>query len=521
MTRPQALENFQFQAPNAGSDLFIHAFSDVLPQTAYSTPRELPASLNFAPDIYGSAHDAIPPAKAEQLRPVFDKATGVTITSPAENKKSGQQPDFFLGEDGKLRPNPDKKTPNKDGSINIEVQSKNKSEVDAKKLADQLQKAAIKDLISYFTRNNKGQKVPQDWLDQLAKEPDLPPAPVPIETPAPDATPQPQPTQDTPQPQQSTQDTSQAPQQPQDTPQPPQSAPADAAPQRPNYGSDSGSGGGSGGGGNSGGGGGGDYTGGSRGNSGSGSSYNGGDGGAASSNAPRADVTDLQPLKDVPSPTPNGGGLAHLQAAIDRANNGGAPISVLQYGDSHIVAGTEPKAIEDALKSLGPVQYDTMAKVGISANYPLTDPTNWLDKPIQKDNPDLIILSFGSNDSAGPQNQAAYEASYQKLIDNVRERAPNASILIVGPSDGDSITGANKGNTLPGLDTVVAAQRDIAQKNGLDFFDLRQSMGGAGSIEAWHANGLAAGDKLHFTTKGYELIGNAVANHIKDQVHKN
>ncbi|HEY9734430.1 MAG TPA: GDSL-type esterase/lipase family protein [Drouetiella sp.] len=507
MTRPQALENFQVQAPNAGPDLFIHAFKDVLPQSVYTPSRELPTSLNFSSDIYGSAADAIPPATAEQLRPIFDKATGVTFTSPAENKKSGQQPDFFLGEDGKLRPNPDKKSPNKDGSINIELQSKNKSEVDAKKLADQLQKAAIKDLISYFTRNNKGQKIPQDWLDQLAREPDLPPAPVPIDTPPPEVSP---PTQDTPRPQpQPSTDNSQ---QPQETPQPTQT---------PNYGSDTGGGGGGGGGNTGGGGGGGDYSGGRGSSSGSGSSYNGGDGGAATSNAPRADVTDLQPLKDVPSPTPNGGGLAHLQAAIDRANSGGAPISVLQYGDSHIVAGTEPKAIEDALKSLGPVQYDTMAKVGISANYPLTDPTNWLDKPIQKDNPDLIILSFGSNDSAGPQNQAAYEASYQKLIDNVRERAPNASILIVGPSDGDSIQGANKGNTLPGLDTVVAAQRDVAQKNGLDFFDLRQSMGGAGSIEAWHANGLAGADKLHFTTKGYELIGNAVANHIKDQVHKN
>lgn len=505
MSRPQALENFQLQAPNAGSDLFVHAFSDLLPKAAYSAPRELPSSLNFSGDIYGGAVDAIPPATADQLRPVFDKATGVSITTPAENAKSGQQPDFFLGEDGKLRPNPDKKTPNKDGSINIELQTKNKTEVDGKKLADKLQKAAIKDLINYFTNNNKGQKVPQDWLDQLAKEPDLPPAPVPIETPQPEAPVAP--TQDAPQ-------------------QPTQSAPSDSGSPSPSAGSDSGGGGGGGssggggGGGDSGSGGGGGGSSGGGGGGDGGGSRSSGDGGAAASNAPRADVSDLQPLKDVPSPTPNGGGLAHLQEAIDRANSGGAPISVLQYGDSHVAGGTYPKAIEDSLKALGPVQYDTMAKSGISANYPLTDTANWLDKPIQKDNPDLIILSFGSNDSAGAVNQAQYEQSYQKLIDNVRERAPNASILIVGPTDGDSITGANKGNTLPGLDAVVAAQRDVAQKNGLDFMDLRQSMGGAGSVETWHANGLTADDKLHFSTKGYELLGDAVANHVKDQVHK-
>jgi lysophospholipase L1-like esterase len=497
------------------NNLFVHAYSDLLPRLAYAAPRELPASVNFSSDIYGKGIDSLPPATADQLRPIFDKASGVSFSTPAENAKSGQQPDFFLGADGKLKANPDKKTPNKDDSINVELQTKNKTEVDGKKVADQLQKAAIKDLISYFTRNNKGQKVPQDWLNQLSKEPDLPPAPVPIDTPQAvtppsDSSPQPAPQPDAP----AAPSTDASPQ-----PAPQQSAPSDS-------GSSGGSGGGSSGGGGGGmdrGGGGGGSTGGGGGGGdssagGGGSAPSGGD--STISNAPTANVSDLPPLKDVPSPTPNGGGLAHLQEAIDRANSGGAPISVLQYGDSHVAGGTEPKAIEDALKSLGPVQYDTMAKVGISANYPLTDPTNWLDKPIQKDHPDLVILSFGSNDSAGNVNQAAYEQSYQKLIDNVRERDPNASILIVGPSDGDSITGANKGNTLPGLDNVVAAQKAVAEKNGLDFFDLRQSMGGPGSIEDWHSKGLAADDKLHFTTKGYELIGNAVANHIKDQVHK-
>ncbi len=514
------MENFQPTASNpAANNLFIHAYSDLLPRLASAAPRELPASVNFSSDIYGKGIDSLPPATADQLRPIFDKASGVSFSTPAENAKTGQQPDFFLGEDGKLRANPEKKTPNKDGSINVELQTKNKTEVDGKKLADKLQKAAIKDLINYFTHNNKGQKVPQDWLDQLSKEPDLPPAPVPIDTPQPEAPVTP-PTDSSPQP----------------TPQPGTDASSQPAPQQ-SAPSDSGAGGGGGssgggGGGSSGGGGGGDSSaggggGGSSGGGGGRDSSAGGGGSAPSgggdstiSNAPTANVSDLPPLKDVPSPTPNGGGLAHLQEAIARANSGGAPISVLQYGDSHVAGGTEPKAIEDALKSLGPVQYDTMAKVGISANYPLTDPTNWLNKPIQKDHPDLVILSFGSNDSAGNVNQAAYEQSYQKLIDNVRERDPNASILIVGPSDGDSITGANKGNTLPGLDNVVAAQKAVAEKNGLDFFDLRQSMGGPGSIEDWHSKGLAADDKLHFTTKGYELIGNAVANHIKDQVHK-
>jgi hypothetical protein len=46
-----------------------------------------------------------------------------------------------------------------------------------------LQKAAVKDLIGYFSQSHPGAKVPQEWLDQLQKEPDLPPAPSPISSP--------------------------------------------------------------------------------------------------------------------------------------------------------------------------------------------------------------------------------------------------------------------------------------------------------------------------------------------------
>ena len=129
------------------------------------------ATASAAPDTSASPDD---------IRGKLDKASSVNFTSAADDAKNGVKPDYILGEDGKLRANPDKTEPNKDGSVNIEVESKNKSEVQAKQYADKLQKAAIKDLISYFQQSHPKGRVPQDWLDQLAKEPDLPPAPVPI-----------------------------------------------------------------------------------------------------------------------------------------------------------------------------------------------------------------------------------------------------------------------------------------------------------------------------------------------------
>lgn len=252
-TSPQ-LESF---APASSNDvqaraLSSHVYSDLMPQTfAPQSRAEMPRVLNFSPDIYGGKADV--PLSAAQIKPILDKASGITITSPEQNQKSGQQPDFILGSDGRLRANPNKTTPSKDGSVNIEVQSSNKSEIDSKKLANQLQKAAIKDLISYFKRDNPTGKVPQDWLDQLNQEPDLPPPAEPLNTQP--AQPVDQPPADQPNPPP-----------PQDLPQAPQPVDSGSSGGGSSGGSDSG--GGSSGGGSSGGDGGGGSSGGGSGDSG-------------------------------------------------------------------------------------------------------------------------------------------------------------------------------------------------------------------------------------------------------------
>ncbi len=100
------------------------------------------------------------------IKSVLSGVSKIIFTSPDLDRATGQQPDFFLGRDGSLRMNPARK-PSGDGVVTIEVQSQNKFDTDAKKLAHHLQKATIKDLISYFRRSNPQEKIPQDWLDLL------------------------------------------------------------------------------------------------------------------------------------------------------------------------------------------------------------------------------------------------------------------------------------------------------------------------------------------------------------------
>ena len=47
-----------------------------------------------------------------------------------------------------------------------------------------------------------------------------------------------------------------------------------------------------------------------------------------------------------------------------------------------------------------------------------------------------------------------------------------------------------------------------------DLFDI---MGGLGSMRKWEEAGLAKRDKIHFTEKGYELVGDLLFNALMDK----
>lgn len=225
----------------------------------------------------------------------------------------------------------------------------------------------------------------------------------------------------------------------------------------------------------------------------------------------RPDVRERPRTNDRPE-RPANSAIARLQAAVERANNGGKPLSVVQFGDSHVAANTLPESIKAQLNRIAPTDFQAMAKGGVSSNYPVLHAREWLDGPIKDKKPDLVIISFGSNDANGPFNDTQFRGRYQKLIDEIKQRSPNSAILVVSAADGNV-----KGRPLQGIDGVVNAQRDLAQKNGLMFLDLREKMGGPGSINRWREQKLASPDLLHFSPGGYRKIGEMTVDALREQ----
>jgi lysophospholipase L1-like esterase len=125
--------------------------------------------------------------------------------------------------------------------------------------------------------------------------------------------------------------------------------------------------------------------------------------------------------------------------------------------------------------------------------------------------PDLVVMSYGTNE-AGDDDvpPAAYEERLRRVLGRIQEVAPDASCLLIGPSDRPLLLedGVNYGPR-PLLDAVIDVQRRVAAELGCGFFDVRAFMGGEGSMVRWVSAipPLGATDHVHFTALGYKHLG--------------
>lgn len=120
-------------------------------------------------------------------------------------------------------------------------------------------------------------------------------------------------------------------------------------------------------------------------------------------------------------------------------------------------------------------------------------------------NPHLIIISLGTNDVYGMSslNTSDLKRNIEKLLGWIREACPNTSILLTCPSDNlYKRRSKNHNNGIAGK-----LYKELAKKHNLAIWDLYTIMGGLSSIYSWQQQGLAQGDFLHFSAKGYTLQG--------------
>jgi len=70
--------------------------------------------------------------------------------------------------------------------------------------------------------------------------------------------------------------------------------------------------------------------------------------------------------------------------------------------------------------------------------------------------------------------------------------------------------------------TVTAREdvRTLSKESDAALWDLFDIMGGLGSMQKWQSADLAAKDKVHFSAKGYGLLGDMLFNALVDSFTK-
>jgi len=163
------------------------------------------------------------------------------------------------------------------------------------------------------------------------------------------------------------------------------------------------------------------------------------------------------------------------------------------------------------------VTYEPLGINGAQANMLLNWNAEVLRSNIERRNPSLIVLSYGTND-AGFKGWTVdtYRDMFVRLIARFREAAPAATILVIGPPD-RSIRARKTWVAMDTMDIIVEAQRQAAAIAGCAFWNAQAKMGGKGSMREWVLAGMAQNDHVHFTLGGYRTIGDAMYRDLMSQ----
>lgn len=200
----------------------------------------------------------------------------------------------------------------------------------------------------------------------------------------------------------------------------------------------------------------------------------------------------------------------HFAAAkakqVTLQTNGNGPVDMLSW----------------SVRRSGPgITWSNLGTIGATVNLLARWDPSLMHAELQRADPALIVLAFGSNEGfQDDTNLAAYPAAYRAAIQALQAGAPNAVILLIGPPDGVRHPKPGGGTICPGgvwqlpinLDKIRQAQRSVAQSLDLPWWDWSAPMGGPCSMADWAAQTppLAAADHLHLLHLGYRRTAAAL-----------
>ena len=136
----------------------------------------------------------------------------------------------------------------------------------------------------------------------------------------------------------------------------------------------------------------------------------------------------------------------------------------------------------------------------------------------------LIMFQFGGNSVPHLKEEEKVQ-SFAKYfgynIQKLRRLIPDASFLVIGPSD-MSVKDGSTFTTYPILESLRDALKEVSFKQGAAYWDLYEVMGGKNSMPIWVDSDppLAGKDYVHFTWKGSNKVAELLHSAISKDMDK-
>ena len=162
------------------------------------------------------------------------------------------------------------------------------------------------------------------------------------------------------------------------------------------------------------------------------------------------------------------------------------------------------------------VTWETFGVAGSSISSMQKQHDAHLSSQIAARDPSLLVYWTGGNELGYPSLKSStgksYKKYYRKVVRNLKDGAPQASCLLIGPLDQ-----AKRENgqivSKPTLDKLIRFQREVAEEEGCAYWDARAAMGGQNAFKEWlsYTPALASPDLAHLTGRGRKRIGDTLA----------
>ncbi len=141
--------------------------------------------------------------------------------------------------------------------------------------------------------------------------------------------------------------------------------------------------------------------------------------------------------------------------------------------------------------------------------------------------PDLIIVSLGTNEAFGKISDSEFRRTVDDFVKELKIANPEAKLLLVTPQECHRKTTVRrrrrrKARTSFQVNANVKRMRDIivayGRDNSIPVYDWYEVAGGSGSSHKWISDRNINTDHIHLTMSGYRLQGNLFTDALLEQL---